>query len=193
MKKFNIKKFYEISKASIIIGTIAAILFCVDSILTKYVWTSYGTIDRGFMWVAFVAWTISSGMKNKDRIKMWIGLIPGFLAAVGMIYFGQIFSANVIGISIAAVIGVFLFNGLAMYFDNFKKFWLNSITGIFMGIFLTFSGLGVGLGADTWSDAGMTIAIILVYSLLGCVCAFFSVYYMEKWKGKPASSRSGQI
>jgi len=179
------KKFYELSKAPIIVGMIAAILFCVDSVLAKYFWSAYDeSLARGFMWVAFVAWTISFGMKNSDRIKMWIGHFIGFGAAAGMIHFGQLFSASAIGIGIAAVIGVFIFNGLVMYFDSLKKFWLNSITGIFMGIFLTFSGLGVGLGADTFADAGITLAIILLYSLLGCICAFFSVHFIGKWKNK---------
>jgi hypothetical protein len=181
----NAKKFYEISKAPIVIGAIAAILFCIDSVLAKYIWSLYDdALGRGFMWVAFVGWTISFGMKNNERIRMWLGHIIGFLAAVGIIYFGQLFSASAIGIGIAAVIGVFLFNCLIMYFDNLKKFWLNSIAGIFMGIFLTFSGLGVGLGADTWANAGMTLGIILFYSLLGCVCAFFSVFFIGKWKVK---------
>jgi hypothetical protein len=179
------KKFFEISKPAIIIGAIAAILFCVDSLLAKYVWSNYdAALARGFMWVAFVAWTISFGMKNIDRVKMWIGHFVGFAAAVGMIYFGQIFGAEFLGIGIATVLGVFLFNALVMYFDNFKKYWLNSITGIFMGIFLTFSGLGVGMGADTWGDAAMTLTIILTYSLLGSLCAFASVYLIAKWKRK---------
>lgn len=114
------KKFYELSKAPIIIGAISAILFCVDSVLAKYVWTLYDVkLGRGFLWVAFVAWTISFGMKNADRVKMWTGHPIGFGAAVGMIYFGQIFSANVFGIGIAAAIGVFLLVIILMYFDNF--------------------------------------------------------------------------
>ena len=182
-RKLKHKTVYELSKMPIIIGTIAATLFCVDSVLAKYVWSAYDEVlRRGFMWIAFAAWTISFNMKNEERIRLWIGNIIGFLAGVGMIYFGDIFNTNVIGIGIAAAIGVFLFNGLVMYFANFKKFWLNSITGIFMGIFLTFSGLGVGIGAETFADASMTLAIILTYSLLGCICAFFSIFFGTKWK-----------
>jgi len=167
------------SKPPLVVATIAAILYIVDNLIS-------GAIDlgRGFMWVAFVAWTISFGMSNTDRVKMWIGHVIGFLAAVGMIYFGQIFDTSVIGIGIAAVIGVFLFNGLAMYFDNLKKFWLSSITGIFMGIFLTFSGLGVGLSPDTWGNAGTLFGILMLYSVLGTICAFFSVFFITRWKRK---------
>jgi len=178
----KLRNFYELSKPPVVIGAIASILFALDSILAEYLWSLYD-IERGFMWIAFVAWTISFGMKSEERVRMWIGHFIGFLAAVGMIYFGQLFDSTFLGIGLAALIGVFLFNGLVMFFANFKRYWLNSITGIFMGIFLTFSGLGVGLGADTWSDAGMTLAIILLYSLLGCTCAYFSVHFMGKWKG----------
>ena len=170
-------RFYELSKAPIIIGVIASILYVIDSFVSRMI-----DLDRGFMWVAFVAWTISFSLNTKDKIKMWIGHFIGFGAAVGMIYFGQIFDSEILGVGIAAVIGVFLFNGLVMYFDNFKKIWLSSITGIFMGIFLTFSGLGVGLGPDTWCDAFTILGIILTYSFFGCVCAFFSVHFIGKWK-----------
>jgi len=172
-----IKKFYELSKAPIVIAVIASLLYITDSFISRGI-----DLGRGFMWVAFVAWTISFSLNTKDKIKMWIGHLIGFAAAVGMIYFGQIFGSTIAGVGIAAVIGVFLFNGLVMYFDNFKKYWINSITGIFMGIFLTFSGLGVGIGPDTWGNAFTTLGIIMLYSLLGCICAFFSVYFINKWK-----------
>jgi hypothetical protein len=179
------KKFFEISKKPIIIGLIAGTLFCADSIMSKYIWGHYDEIlTRGFMWVAFVAWTISFGLKNTDRVKMWIGHFIGFGAAVLMVYFGKLFAGNFIGIGIATLLGVILLNAVVMYFDNFRKYWLNSITGIFMGIFLTFSGLGVGLGVDTFANAGMMLAIILLYSFLGCVCAFLSVYFIGKWERK---------
>jgi len=184
------KKFLEISKTPLIIGTLVAILFCIDAVLTHFVWTLYDGIDRGFLWVAFVAWTISFGMKNEDRIRMWLGHTIGFLAAVGMIYFGGLFDITVIGIGLAAVIGVFLINSAVMYFAHLKKFWLNSITGIFMGLFLTFSGLGVGLGPDTWANAGMTLGLILLYSAFGCVCAFLSVYLMGKWNKKETPKKA---
>lgn len=187
------KKFLEISKTPLIIGTLVAILFCVDSVLTHYLWTLYDGIDKGFVWVAFVAWTISFGMKNEDRIRMWLGHPIGFLSAVGMIYFGQLFDVTVIGISIAAVLGVFIINSAVMYFDHAKKIWLNSITGIFMGLFLTFSGLGVGLGVDTWANAGMTLGLIMLYSAFGCFCAWLSVYLMGKWNKKKIDAPTEKV
>jgi len=180
------KRFWEISKAPLIIGAIAGVLFCVDSLLTHFIWALYGAHDltRGFMWVAFIAWTVSFGMGNIDRVKMWIGHFVGFLTATAMIYFGQLFDSNVLGIALASLVAVILFNILVMYFDNFKRIWLNSITGIFIAIALVFSGLGVGMNVATWADAGMTLTIILVYSFLGCLCAFCSVYFTKLAKGK---------
>lgn len=177
------KKFYENSKTPIIVGTVAFVVFCLDSILLKYVW-SLADIDRGFVWVAFIVWAVTFGMKNNERVRFWLGNIIGFLAAVAMIYFGQLFELNILGIAVATALGVFLFSGLVMYFDHLKKFWLNSITGIFVGAPLTFSGLGIGLAPTTFADGGLMLGIILLYSLFGCLCAFSSVYFMGKWKKK---------
>ncbi|MCL2846512.1 MAG: DUF1097 family protein [Firmicutes bacterium] len=170
------KKFWEMSKTPLIIAVIASLLYIVDSLVSPLI-----GLGRGFMWVAFVAWTISFSMTTEQKVRMWIGHFIGFGAAVGMIYFGRIFTADVAGVAIASLIGVFIFNGLVMYFDNLKKFWLNSITGIFMGIFLTFSGLGVGIGPDTAGDAFTILGVIVLYSFLGAVCAHFSVYFMKKF------------
>ncbi len=161
----------------IIIACIVAVLYCIDNLIAP-------NIIKGssFMWVAFVGWTISSSLSFNDKIKLFIGNIIGFISAVGMIYFGKIFDASVLGISIAGVLGVFIFNGLVVYFDNFKKIWLNSLSGIFMGIFLTFSGLGVGLAPNSWANAGILIGTILLYNLLGLICATLSNYLYNKWK-----------
>jgi len=171
------KKFYELSKPSVVIGLIAATLYIVDNLIS-------GALDlgRGFMWVAFVAWTITFNLSTEEKVRLWIGNVIGFAAAVGMIYFGRIFDAGFWGIGIAAVVGVFLFNGLVMYLGNAKKFWVNSVTGIFMGIFLTFSGLGIGLSPDTWGNAGTLFGVMMLYSVLGGICAFLSVYFMGKWR-----------
>ena len=182
-------KFYELSKAPIVVGTVAAVLFIVDSLISPLF-----DLGRGFMWVAFVAWTISAMFGWQDKVKLIIGNVIGFGAAVGMIYFGQIFDASVVGVAIAATTGVFLFNGLVMYFDNFKKFWLSSIVGIFMGIFLTFSGLGVSLGAETAADAFTLLGILLLYSILGCICGTVHIWWAKRWNarnkliGKPQES-----
>ncbi len=61
-----------------------------------------------------------------------------------------------------------------------------------MGIFLTFSGLGQGLSPDTWGNAGILIGTILLYSLFGMICAFFSTFLHSKWKAKTPTVQQTQ-
>ncbi len=173
------KKFFEFSKAPIVVGTTAAVLYAVDSLIAPRI-----VAGASFMWVAFAAWTIMFVMSMKDRVRALIGMVIGFAAAVGMIYFGQLFDTSAIGINIAGLIGVFIFNAAVMYFDNFKKYWMGSVTGIFMGILLTFSGLGVGMGVDTWAGARVLLGTMMLYAVLGTLCAFASAELINKWKRK---------
>jgi hypothetical protein len=186
------KKFYEVSKNPIIIGGIAAIFFCIDSILTRYLFTLHADISRGFLWVGFVAWTLSFGMKNNnERIRMWLCNIIGFLLATSMIHFSRLFDVNLIGIDLSTLIAVGVLTGCMMYFAHAGKVWLNSLPGIFMGAFLTFSGLGQGLGVMTFTGGLVTLGLILTYSALGCLAAYGSVTLMKKWnKQQPVSSEA---
>lgn len=184
------KKLYENSKTPLIVGMVAALVFSIDSILKKYLWCNFDAIkNTHFVWIAFIVWAVTFGMKNSDRARFWIGNIIGFLAAVCMIHFGGLFDGSVLGIGIAMVIGVFLFSAIVMYCDFLKKFWMNSITGIFVGAPLVFSGLGVALAPMTFCNAMLLLWVILTYSLFGCLCAFSSVFLMGKWKEKPAETK----
>lgn len=181
------KKFYENAKTPIIVGAVAAVVFSIDSILKEYLWCNFNAAaNTHFVWIAFIMWAVTFGMKNSDRVRLWIGNIIGFLAAVCMIHFGSLFDGSVLGIGIAMTLGVFLFSGLVMYFDHLKKFWMNSITGIFIGAPLTFSGLGAGLAPMTFCNGALMLSIILTYSAFGSLCAFTSVYFIGKWKKKTA-------
>ena len=183
------KTFLEISKPPLIVAIIAVLLYVVDGFI------AYG-LDLGgrFMWVAFAAWTISFGKGHFDKIRMFIGNIVGFTIAVGMMALSSVNSPGVMGVTIMGVLAIFLFNFIAMYFPHFKKLWLCSITGIFMGIFLTFTGLGIGLRPLTGAANTFTVlGVILLYSVLGYICAFFSVYFINKWKKKePAQITSSE-
>jgi len=181
------KKFYEISKPAIVIGIIAGFLFALDSVLATYLWSEYDqSMARGFVWMAFVIWPIAFGMKNKERISMWMCHVIGFSIALGMIHGGRLFDVNIIGINIAVLLGVIFFSGIAMYCAHLGRFWLNSILGIFVGAALTFSGLGIGIWPDNVSDGAMMLPIILFYSLLGCLAAWSSVFFVSKWSKKEA-------
>ena len=182
------KKFFEISKMPLITAFLAGILFCVDALIAPNI-----VAGSSFLWVAFISWTITTPFTLKEKAKALIGVVIGFLFAVGMFYFGQLFSASVIGISIASLLGVIVFNFIIMYFDNFKKVWLNSISGIFMGVGLVFSGLGVGLSPNTWANAGIMLGVIVLYPILGMICAFSSGWLINAWtKPKKFSSENDE-
>ena len=86
-------------------------------------------------------------------------------------------------VSISCLLGVFLVNGLVMMLDKTEKIWLNSITGVFAGIFLTFSGLGVSLSPlASVSECFTMLGILLTYAILGLICGFFSIYGTSKIK-----------
>lgn len=183
---FIMKKFLEFLKLPVIVGGIAAILFCVDSLIAHYILEPAFEITSGFMWVAFVGWTITFGMKKfSERAQMLSGNVIGFIAAIAMLYFGKIFDLNIIGISIAAALGVFVVNIFAVSvgtIQKLQKYW--SSTGIFMGMFLVFSGLGVNLWPNTFGDSFLILGIIMVYSTLGYICAMLTQLLTNKWKKK---------
>jgi len=180
------KKFYENSKTPLIVGLVSAVVFMIDGLLVYFVWSETG-YERNFVWIAFIVWAVTFGMKNSERIRLLIGCAIGFFMATSIIHFGRLFDASFIGIAIAATIGVFLFSGAVMYLNHLKKFWVNSITGIFIGAPLTFSGLGVGLAPMTFSNGALMLGIIMTYAVLGVLCAFTCVYFMGKWATKKAS------
>ena len=72
-------------------------------------------------------------------------------------------------------------NFAVMFLNHTKKIWTNSVTGVFAGIFLTFSGLGIGMSptADV-KTCFLMLAIIVVYAILGMICGFFSIYFTNK-------------
>ena len=54
-----------------------------------------------------------------------------------------------------------------------------------MGVFLTFSGLGVSLFPVTVSDAFLQLGIILIYSLFGLIAGYLCTYFgREKEQNK---------
>ena len=165
-------KAWKYLKMPVIVGIIASCIYIIDNFLGK------ALVNNGsFMWVAFVAWTIFYGVSLCDRVKALIGNVIGFLFGVLMFHASSFFSGSILGISIAGLLFVFLANGAMMFFPNFKKLWLNSISGIFMGVFLTFSGVGVSLYPTTVSNALLQLAIILIYSVFGLIAGLLCTYF----------------
>lgn len=162
------------------IAVIASILYIVDALIAPNIISG-----ASFMWVAFAVWTIFYGVQLSDRIKGLIGIVIGFASGVVMLLITSSFTANLYTISISCLIGVFVINGAVMFFDHAKKVWLNSVTGIFTGIFLTFSGLGQKLSPLTdVKTAFIMLGIIVLYAIFGMVCGYFSILITNKVKGK---------
>ncbi len=172
----------------LLIAVLASALYIVDALIGGLF------VDGGsFMWVGFAIWTIFYGASIKDRIKGFIGVIVGFVAALLMMSITNSFDLNLGNISISCLIGVFIVNGLVMMLDKTEKLWLNSITGVFAGIFLTFSGLGTSLAPlSEVSDCFIMLAILAVYTILGLICGFFSIYCTGKIKGALAKKEDAQ-
>ena len=166
----------------LLIAVIASVLYLFDALVGSLL-VSGGS----FMWVAFAIWTIFYGAKLKDRIKGFIGVVVGFGAACAMMAITGSFSMNVHTISISCLVGVFVVNFLVMFMDKGDKIWLSSVSGAFAGIFLSFSGLGIGMNPLASVGEGfLMLGILALYTLLGLVCGFLSIFYSGKIKKKLA-------
>ncbi|MBQ9790237.1 MAG: DUF1097 family protein [Clostridia bacterium] len=162
----------------LLIAVVASVLYIVDALIG-------GLFVQGgsFMWVAFAIWTIFYGATIKDRVRGLIGVVIGFGAGILMMLITNSFTLNLSTISISCLVGVFCVNFAVMFMEKTEKLWINSITGIFAGIFLTFSGLGVGLSPIASSSSAMLmLGILVTYTLLGLVCGFVSITVTNKVK-----------
>lgn len=169
------KKFLSISKKPLVIGIVAAVLYIIDALIG-------GLFIAGgsFMWVAFAFWTVFFGATVSERIRGVIGTFIGFICAIVMMLITSSFTLNIFTISISCLLGVFLINMLVMYLEHTEKFWTNSIPGVFVGIMLTFSGLGRGLSPLAgWGEAGTMLLVIMTYCVLGMLCGFFSIFFTK--------------
>ena len=176
------KAFLKFFAVPLLIAVIASALYLIDCLVA-------GLFVKGatFLWAAFIIWTIFYGAKVKDRVKGLIGVVIGFLAAVLMMTITGSFTLNLATVSISCLLGIFVVNAAVMFLDKLDKFWLSSITGVFAGIALTFSGLGIGLSPMvSFSSALTMIGILVVYTILGLLCGYFSTLGTEKIKAKLA-------
>ena len=172
------RKFLEISKKPLVIGIIASLLYIIDAFVGRLF-----VENASFMWVGFAFWTVFFGATVEERVRGFIGTIIGFFAAVLMMFITSSFTLNVSTISISCLLGVFVVNCLVMYLDHTKKFWTNSITGVFVGIMLTFSGFGIGMNPiSSFKEGGIMLAILAVYAVLGLLCGYFSLFFTRNKK-----------
>jgi len=170
------KTFLKYFAMPLLIAIVASVLYITDALIGGLF-----VKNGSFMWVAFAIWTIFYGASFKDRIKGLIGVIVGFFAAVLMMTITNSFTVNICTISISCLLGVFIVNALVMYMNHGEKIWLNSVSGAFAGIFLTFSGLGVGLSPVTSFNSGaLMLGILVVYAILGLICGYISITVQNK-------------
>ena len=174
------KTYLKFFAVPVLIAVLAGLLYLIDALIA-------GLFVSGasFMWVGFIIWTIFYGATMSDRIRGLIGAVVGFLAAVVMMAITSSFTANIGVISISCLLGVLLVNFLVMFMDKGEKFWLNSVTGAFAGIALTFSGFGIGLNPlNGVKEAFVMLAVLVVYTILGLACGYFSIFFTAKIKNK---------
>lgn len=174
------KVFLKYFAIPLLIAVVASALYVIDALIGGLF------VDgKGFMWVAFASWTVFFGASIKERIKGFIGIIIGFISAILMNLITSSFSLNIGTISISCLLGVFILNGAVMYMNHANKIWLNSVTGAFVGIFLTFSGLGCGLSPiASVNESLLMLGILLTYSVLGLMCGYISITCQNKIKDK---------
>lgn len=161
-------------KKALTVGVIAALLVLLDGIITQII-----GVEGSFVWVAFISWTVFFGVTIKERIKAIPGYIIGFILAIIIIRLGNILSSGIpvkiFGVALGSIIATGVINWLCMYFEKLKKICLDSISGIFVGIALTFSGLGIGLTTNTLSSSIEMLLIILIYSILGLISGYLTI------------------
>ncbi len=184
MNKEKSKKIFDTYfKSPLVVGGIASLIYIIDHFLGN------ALVKGGsFMWVAFVAWTVFGAVTLKERAKAFVAIIIGFGFGVLMWWASSFFKGSIAGISIAGLLFVFLANGAMMFFPHLKKIWLDSVSGLFVGVLLTFSGVGVGLSPNTASNAFLLLGIILLYCLLGLVAGFAMLHLTSAKKPKFSST-----
>ena len=169
----------ELFKKAFVISIIAGLLVIFDGIITYLMgWSG------SYVWVSFISWTVFFGATLDERILAIPGYVVGFILAVTIMNLGNflegIINLKIIGIAISSVFATVVINFISIYFEKLKKFYLNSINGIFVGIALTFSTLGVGLQPNTLNNSITMILIILLYGILGLLSGFFTLKFTSK-------------
>ena len=150
-------------KSALSVGIVATIFVFISNIVNNL--TKLGT----FAWIGFIIWTYSLAVwsKNEDNKKnalIWtmIGQPLGVLLALAMIKIPELCNGNIL----VTYAMVFLANGAAMLLPG------KMISGVFLGIAFTFSGLGVVFTINSISSLLILIGIIELFTLLGTLCPY---------------------
>lgn len=165
----------KLTKKAIVIAIIAGVLVLLDGIIANLLNQS-----ASFTWIAFVSWTVFLGESTKERLKAIPGYIIGFLIAVAIMKLGDLFSfiqINILGVALASILATMIMNFICIELESIKKFFPISISGIFVGIAMTFSGVGIGLAVDSLQNALLMVGIIVIYGILGLLSGFATLKF----------------
>lgn len=164
----------KLTRKAVVIAIIAGLLVLFDIIISKLL-----NQTGSFTWIAFVSWTVFFGATMKERLKAVVGYIIGFLAAVAIMKLGSLFSiiTNVFGIAIGSILATMIVNFLCIELESIEKYFPISVSGIFVGIAMTFSGLGVGLTINTLGSTMLMLAIIVIYGILGLLSGWATLKF----------------
>ena len=168
------------TKKAFVIAIIAGILVLLDGIIANLF-----NQAASFTWVAFVSWTVFFGETTKERLKAVVGYVLGFLAAVAIIKLGalsNIVTFNIFGVAIVSILATMLVNFLVMELELIKKWFPISVNGMFVGIAMTFSGLGAGLNINTLQSSFLLLALIVIYGVLGLLSGWATLKLTENKK-----------
>lgn len=171
-----------ITKKAIVIAIIAGLLVLLDGIISKLL-----NQTGSFTWVAFISWTVFFGEPVKERLKAVVGYIIGFLAAVAIIKLGalsNIISFNIFNVAVVSILATMIINFLCIELEGIKKYFPISVSGIFVGISMVFSGLGVGLTVDSLQNSVLMLAIIVIYGILGLLSGWATLKFGIKSEEK---------
>lgn len=163
------------TRKAFVIAIIAGLLVLFDGIIAKLFNQS-----ASFTWISFVSWTVFFGASMKERLKAIVGYIIGFLAAVVIMKLGNLFSMipfNLLGVAFGSILATMIINFIVMELENIEKYFPISISGIFIGIAMTFSGLGVGLTIDTIGNSILMLIIIVIYGILGLLSGWATLKF----------------
>ena len=163
----------KITRKAIVIAIIAGLLVLCDGFITKLF-----KQDGSFTWIAFVSWTVFFGATTKERLKAILGYVIGFISAVAIMKLGNCFEGiNTTYIALGSILATMIINFLCIELECIEKYFPISVSGIFVGIAMTFSGLGVGLNIDTFENSILMLAIIVIYGILGLLSGWVTLKY----------------
>lgn len=156
------------------IGLIAGLIVLLDAIFCSYFFE--GNL---FIWIAFASWTIFFTAKTKERISAIPGYFIGIFCAIGIIYLGNLIyeyiPLSINNQSMTSFIATSLIVSILMVCYEFKLLNFTSISSVFIGIWLIFSGLGANMYPNSLQETLIIIFIISLYSLVGLLAGALSM------------------